>query len=80
MWLEPVVLEGASLRMEQLTQTHAADLWYGFHVLLLPLAALDDLVKGIYLGAWATTVLALGLVYLAVSRLGLRWPALEPTR
>ena len=27
-------------------RTHAADLWYGFHVLLLPLASLDDLVKG----------------------------------
>ena len=57
-------------------KTYAADLWYGFHVLLLPLTSLDDLVNGIYVGAYVTTVLTLGLVYLALRRLELRWPAL----
>ena len=57
-------------------KTYAADLWYGFHVLLLPLTSLDDLVKGLYIGAYVTTVVALGLVYLAVRTLELRWPVL----
>jgi len=61
-------------------KTYAADLWYGFHVLLLPLTSFDDLVKGISIGAYVTMVLTLGLVYLALRRLELGWPVCGSAR
>src|SRR5262245_50073056 len=39
---------------------HGADLWWGFHVALLPLVALGSVAWGIRVGALALTVLVLG--------------------
>ncbi len=55
---------------------YSADIWYGFHILLLPLTLLADLVKAIELGAFLTTVASLLAVYLAFRLLKLKWPLL----
>jgi hypothetical protein len=55
-------------------RTYAADLWYGFHVLLMPLALAHPLLDGMYLGAFLVTVASLGLAFLAFCRLRVRWP------
>lgn len=46
---------------------HGADIWWGFHVLLMPLAALGDIEWGVRLGALLST-LALAACFLAVLR------------
>jgi hypothetical protein len=55
-------------------RTLSADLWYGFHILLMPLTYAGDLARGIRIGAPVLTYLALALAYLAFRRLSLRWP------
>lgn len=52
----------------------AADLWYGFHVLLLPLTGYQDLSTGVRVGAFGVTAAALLLVHAAFALLGLRRP------
>jgi hypothetical protein len=50
------------------------DLWYGFHLLLVPLTWLTDLVQAIHVGAFAVTCGALVLFYLALKRLDATMP------
>ena len=59
-----------------LIRTLAADLWYGLHVLMIPLTWLPDPVAAVKLGSFATTAIALGLFYAAQRRLGAAWPLL----
>lgn len=51
-----------------------ADLWYGFHVLLIPLTWLSDLVLALRAGAVAVTLASLLAVHAAVRRLDAAWP------
>lgn len=51
------------------------DLWYGFHLLILPLTY-GSLLAGIYQGGVLATILSLVLFYFAVRRLQVRWPVL----
>ncbi len=55
---------------------YAADIWYGFHILILPLTYLKDLALGIKIGALLTTMLASGLFLLALLKLKIKWPIL----
>ena len=55
-------------------RTYAADIWYGFHILLVPLTLLNTLLDGLYCGAFLVTVGALWLAFLAFCRLRVRWP------
>ncbi len=55
-------------------KTYAADLWYGFHILLIPLTLFVNPLSGIYVGAFLTTVVSLLLIYAAFRRLQVRWP------
>ncbi len=52
----------------------ASDLWYGFHVLLVPATLPDNLLNGLLAGSVATTALALVTVWLAFRALRLPWP------
>ncbi|MEQ1855037.1 MAG: hypothetical protein ABL963_01125 [Longimicrobiales bacterium] len=45
-----------------------ADLWWGFHVALVPIAALDSVAWGIRLAALMLTVLLVGSFYVALRR------------
>jgi hypothetical protein len=51
-----------------------ADLWYGFHVLLVPLTGFGDLRDGLIYGGVLCTAGALALVYWSLVRLGVAWP------
>ncbi|MBI2454191.1 MAG: hypothetical protein HYV54_01285 [Parcubacteria group bacterium] len=51
-----------------------ADIWYGFHLLLIPLTFFNDLVFGIKFGAFLLTTAVLFLFYILLKKLGLRWP------
>jgi hypothetical protein len=51
----------------------AADLWYGFHLLLIPFTARQDLLAGIELSATVWTTCALTLFFWALRRMELRW-------
>lgn len=55
---------------------YSADLWYGFHMLLLPLTFFADLSNGIELGALLITIIAAILFFLALLQLKVRWPIL----
>ena len=55
-------------------KTYAADLWYGFHILTIPLTFAEPLLAGMYLGAFLITIAALWLAFLAFRRLRARWP------
>lgn len=52
----------------------ASDLWYGFHVLLVPLSLPDNLLDGLLAGGVAVTAASLVLVWAAFERLRLVWP------
>ena len=52
----------------------ASDLWYGFHVLLVPATLPGNLLNGLLAGSVATTATALVLVWLAFRGLRLPWP------
>lgn len=52
----------------------AADLWYGFHILTIPLTWLGSLVDAIYVGAFLVTLASLWLFFLCFCKLGVRWP------
>ncbi len=55
-------------------RTYAADLWYGFHILTIPLTFAEPLLAGMYLGAFLITITSLWLAFLAFRRLRVRWP------
>ena len=57
-------------------EREASNLWYGFHVLLVPFTLFDDLVVGIRIAAVLVTVGCLMLVWGALARLRLPWPVL----
>ncbi|KKU77264.1 MAG: hypothetical protein UY12_C0007G0006 [Parcubacteria group bacterium GW2011_GWA2_47_8b] len=56
--------------------TYAADLWYGFHILTLPLSWFSDLGTGIKVGGVLVTVISGLLVFAAFRRLKIKWPAM----
>src|SRR3989344_2449340 len=51
-----------------------ADIWYGFHLLLIPLTFFNDLVFGIKFGSFLLTTAVLFLFYILLKKLGLCWP------
>ncbi len=55
-------------------RTEGADLWYGFHVLTIPLTLHDDLARGLVTGGVAVTTVALLLLLAALARLGVARP------
>ncbi len=55
-------------------KTYAADLWYGFHIILIPFTLFSDLLTGIYVGAFAVTLTSLLLAFGAFKRLQIAWP------
>jgi hypothetical protein len=57
-------------------RTMAADLWYGLHVLMIPLTWMGDPVAALKLGSFLTTAAALILFYVAQRRAGAAWPLL----
>lgn len=52
---------------------YSADLWYGFHILIIPLTLFSDLLKGIALGEVLTAIISLLLVFWAFQRLKLKY-------
>ncbi len=55
---------------------YSADLWYGFHALILPFTFFSDLAAGIQWGAFAITVIASTLFFISLLKLKIRWPLL----
>lgn len=53
---------------------HSADLWYGFHILIIPLTYFADLITGIKIGGFLTTAASLALIYWALKTLRLWRP------
>jgi len=51
-----------------------ADLWYGFHILIIPFTLFPDLLDGIRYGAFFITITTFLLVYWALKRLRIKWP------
>jgi len=52
----------------------SADIWYGFHVLITPLTYFKNLITGIKLGGFLTTILSALLFFWAFIRLRVKWP------
>jgi hypothetical protein len=52
----------------------SSDLWYGFHVLLIPFTLTPDLLDGIRVAGFLVTLGCLMLVWGALARLEVRWP------
>ncbi len=55
-------------------KTYASDIWYGFHILLIPFTLFHLLIYGIYWGTFAVTIASLLLAFWAFKRLRVRWP------
>lgn len=53
---------------------YQADIWYGFHLLLVPLTFFDDPVLGIKFGSFVLTTLVLFSFYVLLKKLGIKWP------
>ena len=51
-----------------------ADIWYGFHLLLIPLTFFSDPVLGIKLGSFLLTTTVLFSFYILLKKLAIRWP------
>jgi len=59
-------------------RTLGGDLWYGFHLLLIPFTFVPDLVWGIKIAGASITLISLFLYFLAFYRLKLKFPLLWP--
>ena len=57
-------------------KTMGADLWYGFHILLVPLTYLSDLVIAIKVASIVITFLVLASIYGALKNVDVKLPAL----
>src|SRR3989344_1001093 len=55
---------------------YSADLWYGFHIFLIPFTYFQDLTDGVDWGASFVTALAASLFFLSLLKLKIRWPLL----
>ena len=55
-------------------RVEASDLWYGFHLLLVPFTLAPRLLDGLLAAGVCVTAGALALVLAALSRFGVRWP------
>lgn len=55
---------------------YSADIWYGFHILILPFTYFKDLTKGIEWGAVFITAISASLFFLSLLKLKIRWPLL----
>lgn len=55
-------------------KTYRADVWYGFHVLLLPFTYVADKIQGMRAAAIGVTATSVFLIFLAFRNLNLRWP------
>lgn len=53
-----------------------ADLWYGFHVFLIPLTYISDLTIAIKIAAILTTFLVLASLYMALKNINVKFPEL----
>lgn len=53
---------------------YSADLWYGFHILIIPFTYFQDLLQGLRITPWFITVASLLMVFAALKRLKVRWP------
>ncbi|MEK7192281.1 MAG: hypothetical protein AAB646_02090 [Patescibacteria group bacterium] len=53
---------------------YGADIWYGFHILSIPLTYISNLVLSVKIGGFFVTVISLFLVFGALSRLQVSWP------
>ncbi|MBI2024565.1 MAG: hypothetical protein HYT03_00525 [Candidatus Harrisonbacteria bacterium] len=53
---------------------YSADIWYGFHILIIPFTFFSDLIKGMTTGGFAVNLAAVFLVFAALSRLKVKWP------
>ncbi len=51
-----------------------ADIWYGFHILLIPLTFFSNLVFGIKFGSFLLTSAVLFLFYVLLKKMAIRWP------
>lgn len=52
----------------------SADIWYGFHILIIPLTYFKNLIAGIKFGGFAITFVSLSLAAFAFWRLKVKWP------
>ena len=57
---------------------YGADIWYGFHIFLIPFTYFNDLVFGIKVAGIFVTFITLTLFWWALKRLGIIWPWLWP--
>lgn len=53
---------------------YSADIWYGFHIILIPFAMFGDLLEGMTAGSILITIISLALAFSAFKKLELRWP------
>lgn len=53
-----------------------SDIWYGFHLLLIPFTFFKDLFFGIKLASLVVTFSALTIIYFIFKKLNIRWPFL----
>ena len=58
-------------------KTNASDIWYGFHILLIPFSSFDGTL-GIKLAGVLLTFLALTSFWFVFKRQGVKWPAFWP--
>lgn len=56
----------------------SSDLWYGFHVILIPFTRISDSIYGMRVAGIAITAVALVLFYWAASRLGILYSYIWP--
>ncbi len=59
-------------------KTIGADIWYGFHIFLIPFTYFNDLVFGIKIAGVFVTLTTLLTFWWALKRLGVIWPWLWP--
>ncbi len=55
-------------------KTYQADIWYGFHLLLIPFTVFSDLTLGVKMAATLFAALALLGFYFVLKRHEIRWP------
>jgi len=55
-------------------KTYASDIWYGFHILLIPFTYAANLVTGIRWAGLFLTAFSLSIFYLVIKKLGVRFP------
>lgn len=77
-WQNSLADSGFSRIPYSVISKFSSDIWYGFHLFLIPFTGIEDEIFGLRLAGAVITLAALLIFYWAIVRAGISWPYFWP--